>query len=103
MIKKISLIGILTLLYIIAAHSIIVIIVRLFLRVNNIIPFNFFHPNIIVNYLIPSIAIYSILKINKISNKNKLNKSLWKIKTTVILLIITLFYFNIYINQSRKG
>lgn len=74
MMKKISLVGVLLLSYIIAIHSILVILVRLFLRVNNIIPFDFFHPNIIVNYLILSIAIYSIIKIQKRNKKNKLNK-----------------------------
>lgn len=76
MIKKISLIGSLFLLYIYAAYLTIVIIVRLYLKANNIIPFNFFHPNIIVNYLLLFIAIFFIIVIHKIIKKIKIHRHL---------------------------
>lgn len=76
MIKKISLLGSLFLLYISAVYLTIVILVRLYLKVNNIIPLNFFHPNIIVNYLLLFVAILSIIVIHKIIKKIKLDKHL---------------------------
>lgn len=74
MVKKTSLMLSLLLLYISVAYLTVVILVRLYLKVNDIIPFNFFHPNIILNYILLFIEIFFMIVIHKMIKMINLEK-----------------------------